>query len=201
MVGDVLGEVGAELLGCVSDAEDVNQQLGELEGARGNLLSLQSQGLIAAAAGYHSLLVAQGGNAGTRGGNGHIPVPGVEGLDVVLDNFVAVVEVTRIDVHLGATGLVRGEDNLVAQALKNFDGGASYAGVHAVNNARGEECNTHDLPSFPLYSEFLGLTACVWGRRSIVLRTLPGRWWDTHKHWQTVHAPSGGGMRWDQKPW
>ena len=47
--------------------------------------------------------------------------------------------------HLGAAGLVRGEDNLVAQALKNFDGGACYAGVHAVNDARGEECNAHDL--------------------------------------------------------
>ena len=145
VVGDVLGEVGAELLSCVGDAEDVDQQLGELEGAGSNLLCLQSQCLIAAATCNHCLLVAQGADAGAGGGNSNVPVPGVESFNVVLDDFVAVIEVAGVDVHLGAAGLVRGEDNLVAQALKNFDGGACYAGVHAVNDARGEECNAHDL--------------------------------------------------------
>ncbi len=40
-----------------------------------------------------------------------------------------------------------GEDNLVAQALKNFDGGACYAGVRAVN-VHVEECNAHDIDPF-----------------------------------------------------
>ena len=43
VVGDVLGEVGTELLSSVGDAEDVNQQLGELEGAGSDLLCLQSR--------------------------------------------------------------------------------------------------------------------------------------------------------------
>ena len=65
----------------------------------------------------------------------------------------------------------------MAQALKNFDGGASYAGVHAVNNARGEECNTHD---------FSVLSSVFRVSRSHRLRlgqaehccAQQGRWWD-----------------------
>ena len=206
----MLGEVGAELLSGVGDTEDVDQQLGELEGAGSNLLCLQSQCLVATATCDHCLLVTQGADAGAGGCNSNVPVPGVECLDVVLDDFVAVIEVTGVDVHLGAAGLVRGEDNLVAQALKNFDGGACYAGVHAVNDARGEECNAHDLSvlssvfrvsrSHRLRLGQAGHSPNKFGLPKRRLRCIEsgklGRWVPAD-----VHAPSGGGMRWDQKPW
>ena len=162
------GEVGAELLSSVGDAEDIDQQLGKLEGAGSDLLCLQSQRFVAAATCDHCLLVTQGSNAGAGGCNSYVPVPGVESFNVVLDDFVTVIEVAGVDVHLRAAGLVRGKTtswprrsriSTVARATRGY----MPSTMHVEKSAMRMTC-----PSFPLCSEFLGLTACVWGRRGTV---------------------------------
>ena len=52
-------------------------------------------------------------------------------------------EVAGVGVHLAAAGLALGEDDLVAEALQDGDGGLGGLGEHGVRQTRREQGDAH----------------------------------------------------------
>ena len=106
VVGDPVRVVGAD----IAHVEHVDQQFGQLVGARRHGVGPPRQGGVAGPAGHHRVLVANRADAGSRWRDRGLAVGVLEDLDVMThQRGAASVEITRVDVHLAAAGLPRGK--------------------------------------------------------------------------------------------
>ena len=141
-----VGKVGAELRG-VGDAQDVDEQLGQLVGVRGDLGRAFGQALVPAGAGHHGLLVAERCDAGPRRGDGDVVVGGGERPNMVADDGQGLGQIAAVDVHLLTTALAGRENDLVAQPFQDADGGQGDLGCIA-STMHVEKSATHRTPVF-----------------------------------------------------
>ena len=134
-----VGEVGPD----VGDAGDVDDELRQVQRLVRAGLGHRGLGGGAEARGDHGVLVAHGAGAGAGRGDHVIDGRIGERVRVGVDLRQRLLLVSGVDVHLTATRLLLGEDDVAAEAGEDRGRGLDRAGEHHVADAGGEKRDLH----------------------------------------------------------
>ena len=137
VAGRVVGHAVREPRPDVRDAEDVDEELGELVDSRRDLLDLARQALVASAPGDHRVLVADRADARPRRGDHRVVVP--EHVDEATHERDGLTGIPRVRQHLAAAGLRGRELDSAPEPLEQAHRRLRRLRPHRVVEARGEE--------------------------------------------------------------
>ena len=144
VVGHPVRVVGAD----VGDPEHVDQELRQLEGARGHLPGGRRQPGVAGLGGQPGVLVAD--RPGARPARGHHRVVAGEGGDVPAHQRHRLREVAGVDVHLPAAGLGPRHLDGAAEPLQQPHRRLADVREQPVHQTGHEQGDTHARPSTAL---------------------------------------------------
>ena len=141
MVGHGVGKPGTD----VDEPEHVDEELGELVGARRQRPRVGRQSRVPVVLSDHRLLMTHGAHA--RPARCDHDVVALERAHVVGDDGKGVGEVARVDVHLPAADLRPGHDHLVTEAFEQAHRRPADRREQPVDQAGGEQRDAHVSPS------------------------------------------------------
>ena len=125
------------------DIQNVDQEFREFVAPGRQCLGLLRQSAVARPASHHRMLVAHGTDARTRWCDDRLASGFLERCDMVADEYDGVVQISAVDMHLTATGLVGRKDHLVTESFQQCHGGDRGCRKQGVCQACHEESDLH----------------------------------------------------------